>query len=69
MVESKLDSFIRSAEVVISQCGGVRTNGEVSSLRTQEYSLQVIRETCRRLHSLGFYLADVSRLTRKKKAH
>ena len=65
MVESKLDSFIRSAEVVISRCGGVRTNGEVSSIRTQEYSLQVIRETCRRLHSLGFYLADVSGLTRK----
>ena len=65
MVESKLDSFIRSAEVVISRCGGVRANGEVSSLRTQEYSLQVIRETCRRLHSLGFYLADVAGLTRK----
>jgi site-specific recombinase XerC len=65
MVETKLDSFMRSAEVVVSRAAGLRTNGQVASIRTQEYSLQVIRETCRRLHTLGFYLADVNGLSRK----
>ena len=40
-------------------------NGNVASLRTQEFTAQVMRESSRRLHKLGFYLADISGLQDK----
>ena len=61
----KLSSLLKSAEGVVRVGAATRINGAVASLRTQEYSWQVITESCRRLHKLGFYLADVSGLTRK----
>lgn len=57
--KSKLDRLLESADAVVNKHSGLRVNGKVSSLRTQEYSKQLMRETCRRLHSLGFYLTDV----------
>ena len=63
--QSKLDELIRSAETVVSRSGGLRVNGKVSSGRTQALSREAMRECCRRLHKLGFYLADVERLQRK----
>ena len=65
MTNAKLESLLRSAEAVVRKGAAIRINGAVASLRTQEYSWQVVSETCRRLHSLGFYLTDVSGLTRK----
>lgn len=65
MTDAKLESFLKSAEAVVRKGAAIRVNGAVASLRTQEYSLQVISETCRRLHGLGFYLSDVSGLSRK----
>ena len=65
MTNAKLESLVRSAEAVVRKGAAIRVNGAVASLRTQEYSWQVVSETCRRLHSLGFYLTDVSGLTRK----
>lgn len=61
----KLEQMIKSADMVIAQHAAVRVNGKVASLRTQDYSREVLRETCRRLHGLGFYLPDVNGITRK----
>ena len=63
--ESKLGSMIRSADAVVNRCAGLRVNGKVSSKRTQDYSREMIWESCRRLHRLGFYLEDVSGLQKK----
>ena len=63
--ESKLDSLIRSADAVVGRCAGLRVNGKVSSKRTQDYSRELIRESCRRLHRLGYYLEDISGLREK----
>ena len=61
----RLGKFIESAEVIVNRHCGIRSNGEAASLRTQEFSRQVVRETCRRLHRLGFYLEDISGLSQK----
>ena len=63
--QSKLDELIRSADAVVSRCGGLRVNGKVASERTQTYSRELIRECCRRLHRLGFYLISIEGLQRK----
>ena len=63
--QSKLDELIRSADAVVSRCGGVRVNGKVASERTQTYSRETIRECCRRLHRFGFYLISIEGLQRK----
>jgi len=63
--ESKLDCLIRSADAVVGAHAGFRTNGNVASIRTQKYSLEFIRETCRRLHKLGYYLEDIDGLREK----
>lgn len=65
MTDARLDSFLRSAEAVVRAGAATRINGAVASLRTQEYSLQVVSESCRRLHRLGFHLGHVDGLTRK----
>ena len=65
MTDARLDSFLRSAEAVVRAGAATRINGAVASLRTQEYSLQVVSESCRRLHRLGFLLGSVDGLTRK----
>lgn len=61
----KLSTLLKSAESVVRVGAARRANGAVASLRTQEYSWQVVSESCRRLHQLGFLLQDVSGLTRK----
>ena len=63
--QSKLDELIRSADAVVSRSAGLRVNGKVSSDRTQALSREVIRECCRRLHKLGYYLTSVEGLQRK----
>jgi integrase len=65
VTDAKLDSFLKSAEAVVRAGAATRINGAVASLRTQEYSLQVVSESCRRLHRLGFLLGNVDGLTRK----
>ena len=55
----RVGRLLESADQVIDKHCKFRVNGQVSSLRTQEYSRQVIRETCRRLHRLGFMLEDI----------
>ena len=65
MTDSRLDSFLRSAESVVRAGAATRINGAVASFRTQEYSLQVVSESCRRLHRLEFHLGHVDGLTRK----
>jgi AntA/AntB antirepressor/Phage integrase, N-terminal len=65
VTDAKLDSFLKSAEAVVRAGAATRINGAVASLRTQEYSLQVVSESCRRLHRLGFLLGSVDGLTQK----
>lgn len=60
-----LEKLISSAMVIIQANGGIRVNGKVASLRTREYTEQAIKESCRRLHRLGFYLASVEGLQAK----
>ena len=54
LFDHRLGKLIESADEVVNKHCGLRANGEVSSHRTQEFSRQVIRETCRRLHRLGY---------------
>ena len=65
LYEGKVGALIKSADAVVDQHSNLRVNGKVSSLRTQEYSKQLMRETCRRLHRLGYYLQDISGLSEK----
>ena len=60
-----IDSLIKTAEEVVERHGAVRVNGKIASLRTIEISKQVMRESCHRLHGLGFYLSDISSLKEK----
>lgn len=57
---SKLQGFIATANAVIDKKGKARTNGNVASIRTVEYSRTTMANACRRLHAMGFYLEDVS---------
>ena len=65
LYEGKVGDLIKSADSVVDMHASLRVNGKVSSLRTQEYSKQLMRETCRRLHKLGFYLENISGLSEK----
>ena len=64
-MSSKLDCLIASADEIVLKNAGLRVNGKVASDRTQEYSRQLMSETCRRLHKLGFYLEDIAGLSAK----
>jgi hypothetical protein len=64
-MSSKLDRLLASADAIVLANSGLRVNGKVASDRTQEYSRQLMGETCRRLHKLGFYLEDISGLSAK----
>lgn len=67
---AKLERMLESARLVVRAHAPQRvlvkqgSDGK-ASYRTQEISLQVISESCRRLHRLGYYLDDVQGLTRK----
>ena len=63
--DDKLDRLIGSANAVIRANAGARVNGKIASNRTQEYSQQVMGESCRRLHRLGYYLEDIKGLGEK----
>lgn len=63
--ERHLGRFVATADAAIDKYGSQRVNGKVASLRTIEFSRQVLRETCRRLHKLGFYLSDVANMREK----
>ena len=65
LFDNKLGNLIRTADAIVDRHCGLRANGEVSSIRTQEFSRQVIRETCRRLHRLGYYLEHIDGLSQK----
>lgn len=59
-MSAKLNKLIESVDAVIDREGGVRVDGKVSSFRTQRMSEQVMHETCRRLHRLGFYMESIN---------
>ena len=63
--DEKLDRLIGSVNAVIRENAGARVNGKIASNRTQEYSQQVMGESCRRLHRLGYYLEDIKGLSEK----
>lgn len=63
--ELRMGQLLRSVESVIDAHGLTRVNGKVSSLRTIEFSRQVMKESCRRLDGLGFLLNDITRLKEK----
>lgn len=65
LFDGKVGKLIETADAVVNEHGVLRVNGKVSSLRTREYTKQVMRETCRRLHKLGFYLENISGLSGK----
>jgi hypothetical protein len=54
----KLDKLVASVNEVVRANAGTRVNGKVAAFRTQEYTGEVMRDSCRRLHQLGFYLED-----------
>ena len=65
MNNNKLDEMIASVNEVIRAKCPMRVNGSAASNRTQEYAGQVMTESCRRLHKLGYYLSDIGGLQEK----
>ena len=63
--QARMAQLIKSVETVIDQHGKQRVNGKTASLRTVEFSRQVMTESCRRLDALGFFLTDISNLKEK----
>lgn len=66
-MSEKLSKFLLSVDVVLEKEGGRRVDGKVASIRTQRYSKEVMHETCRRLHRLGFYIETIDSLGPKHK--
>jgi site-specific recombinase XerD len=64
-MNDKLDRLIGGVNAVVRAHASLRVNGKVASSRTQEYAEQLMNETCRRLHKLGFLLDDVTALKEK----
>ncbi|CAM3606024.1 phage integrase N-terminal domain-containing protein [Polaromonas hydrogenivorans] len=64
-MSNKLDELIQSVNVVVRANCPVRVNGNKAGNRTQEQAGQVMSESCRRLHKLGYYLSDISGLQEK----
>lgn len=64
-MKSSLEDLIKSAKKVIAENAGKREDGKVASIRTQEYTGQVISACCTRLHALGYYLNDIDGLSQK----
>lgn len=62
---NKLDRLIDSVNLVVKANCPVRVDGDKAGNRTQEQSGQVMRESCRRLHKLGYYLSDIAGLQEK----
>lgn len=58
--DTQIEKLIKSADLIVAEKAPIRVNGHVASLRTQEYTRQVMRETCRRLHRLGYMIEDVT---------
>lgn len=65
VMNSGVQGLLDSVNVIVRDKAGTRTNGKVASLRTQEYSKQVMHETCRRLHRLGYRIEDIGSLKEK----
>lgn len=63
--KGQLEKLMTSARAIVRANAGLRVDGKVASNRTQEYAEQVIVETCRRLHRLGYYLEDIKGLGAK----
>lgn len=64
-MNNALEKLLASTRAICKEHAGHRTDGKVASLRTQEYTGQVIDGCCRRLHDLGFYLSDIEGLQQK----
>lgn len=52
-----------SARKLVKKYGGVRVNGAVASLRTQQMTLEVVLTCCERLWALGFQIRDIRGLS------
>lgn len=52
-----------SAAKLVKEHGGIRVNGAVASIRTQQMTLEVVLTCCERLWALGFQLRDIRGLT------
>lgn len=63
--QARMAQLIKSVEAVIDQHAKQRVNGKTASLRTVEFSRQVMTESCRRLDALGFFITDISNLKDK----
>jgi integrase len=63
--ELRMSQLLKSVDAVIDAHGLTRINGKVASIRTIEFSRQVLSESCRRLDGLGFLLNDISSLKEK----
>lgn len=61
----KLEKLMSTVNTVIRANAGTRVNGKPASYRTQEYTQDVMHETCRTLHKLGFFLEDIAGLREK----
>ena len=63
--ELRMGRLLKSVDAVIDAHAVTRINGRVASIRTIEYSRQVLRESCRRLDGLGFLLNEITGLKEK----
>lgn len=52
-----------SARLLVLKNGNVRVNGAVSSIRTQQMTLEVVMACCERLWALGYQLRDIRSLS------
>lgn len=59
-MSDKLEKALASVDRIIDTGGAKRKNGTVASLRTVKITREIMKETCRRLHRLGYYISDVA---------
>jgi hypothetical protein len=64
-MSEKLSKLLLSVDVVLERESRTRVDGKVSSFRTQRLSKQIMYETCRRLHRLGYYMESIDSISPK----
>ncbi len=62
---NKTDRLIETVDAVLEKHAWRRADGKVASLRTRGYSKEVMHETCRRLHRLGYLIQNIESINPK----
>ena len=61
----KTERLIETVDVILKKASWKRADGKVASVRTQRYSKEVMHETCRRLHRLGYLIENIESINPK----